>query len=1334
MRKIIAGLLLQCLAIGAFAGPVALDSWKGWLREKHPDIDCPRIATRSDQRRCAWPGKLQISVGESGAQFEQSWQISGATWIVLPGDSEHWPLQVTQNGKAAAVLERNNLPMLWLEPGNYALRGSFSWSSAPQFISVPADTALFELHRDGKITAPTPDDSNRIWLRNNAVAQGGSSDAVKIEVFRKIDDDLPRQLTTVLHLSISGKARELLLGRFLLKDLEPLHFESPLPARIEDDGRLRIQARAGEWTIVLRARYLGDINRMRMERLDEQWPAQEIWSFAANQSLRRVKVSGAATVDPSQLDLPEGFENLPTYLLEPDNELVLEQQYRGDATPAANELTLEKTLWLDFDGKGATVRDIIRGRMFQGWRLQAAPDVVLGRVTVDEEPQLITRLSKDDAGGIEVRNANVNVNAVSRVDSTSRLSASGWQGEFNTVRLSLQLPPGWKLWHASGPDVVWGSWVSQWNLWNIFLALLLVGAVYRLLDWKFALLALATVALTYHEADSPALFYIPLLIVVALLQVLAINKLRYFVVRCGYLFAIALTVVLLMFAVEQIRTAIYPQLEMTRALYAEPTRAVSLGMVQQAARMETKALEMSVSAPAPAQADYAPISKRRYEANNNIQTGPGIPAWSWHSANLQWSGPVTAQDSLHLYLSGPWLTRILKLLNVVVSAVLAFALLQAFWRARGPAQQNNQGEVIPALALLALIAIGAITPANNALAEDFPPQFLLDEFEQRLTKQPECAPHCAAVESALVKINGEQLSIALRVSTGTDVGLALPTIANWQPRNVLIDGVSKNTVARANESAMLPLERGHHEVVLEGPVESDDITVQFPLLPHDVTVSAEQWDVSGLNARLLVANTLQLQKRERSAQRDTLAQAAAKPFVRVTRILEMDLDWTLTTRVTRIAPSQGAINLTLPLLPGESVISSGVEAKDGKLAISLGSQQTEFEWASVLKPNAQMQLQAPDTQQWVEAWEVIASPRWHIAGKGLNPVKTEHSGAAQWRWQPWPGESLQISAVQPVALAGATTTVENATLIMTPAKHGSEFNVAFDVSSSVGGDYRVQLHEPAELKNVMVNGADISQSRSEDKVVVPLNPGKNHVEIRWRLPRGIGFLTRTPALSLDSPATNISVKLTLPRDRWPLWLSGPKLGPAMLFWGVLVVIAAVAIVLGKVVERASLSIPLRATQWLLLGIGMSTMTVAGSVPVALWFFALEARSRLPMPQKRFRYNLIQIGLVLLSIVAASCLFSIIPRSLLSTPDMQVTGGGSYNYFYQWYQDHSALLLPQGLVLSVSLWIYRLAMLLWSLWLVFALLRWIKWGWNSFSKNGLWMSKPEVAAIKSTLEK
>jgi ABC-type Na+ efflux pump permease subunit len=36
-----------------------------------------------------------------------------------------------------------------------------------------------------------------------------------------------------------------------------------------------------------------------------------------------------------------------------------------------------------------------------------------------------------------------------------------------------------------------------------------------------------------------------------------------------------------------------------------------------------------------------------------------------------------------------------------------------------------------------------------------------------------------------------------------------------------------------------------------------------------------------------------------------------------------------------------------------------------------------------------------------------------------------------------------------------------------------------------------------------------------------------------------------------------------------------------------------------------------------------------------------------------------------------------------------------------------------------MWVYRGVMLVWALWLAFAMLKWLKWGWACFSEGGLW---------------
>jgi len=83
------------------------------------------------------------------------------------------------------------------------------------------------------------------------------------------------------------------------------------------------------------------------------------------------------------------------------------------------------------------------------------------------------------------------------------------------------------------------------------------------------------------------------------------------------------------------------------------------------------------------------------------------------------------------------------------------------------------------------------------------------------------------------------------------------------------------------------------------------------------------------------------------------------------------------------------------------------------------------------------------------------------------------------------------------------------------------------------------------------------------------------------------------------------------------------------------------------------------------------------------------------------------------------LFFSIQQGLLGTPEMQIAGNGSSAHVLRWYQDRIAATPPGGWLLSVPLLVYRLAMLVWALWIAQALVGWLRWGWSCFSHGEIW---------------
>jgi hypothetical protein len=200
--------------------------------------------------------------------------------------------------------------------------------------------------------------------------------------------------------------------------------------------------------------------------------------------------------------------------------------------------------------------------------------------------------------------------------------------------------------------------------------------------------------------------------------------------------------------------------------------------------------------------------------------------------------------------------------------------------------------------------------------------------------------------------------------------------------------------------------------------------------------------------------------------------------------------------------------------------------------------------------------------------------------------------------------------------------------------------------------------------------------------------------------------------------------MSLPQNRWPLFLGGPLMGPAILYWSTLLVVILVALA----IDKTGLT-PLRFYQLLLLGIGMSMSNLFSCLLVVGWLIALHFRQKIRDDIDRNSFNLIQLGLGFLTVLAMIALVWAISQGLLGHPDMNIIGNGSNSSTLRWYQDGCDHYLPTAWLVSIPMLAYRLAMLAWALWISLTLLRLLQWGWKIMSEPKLWDSSPRKKGEK-----
>jgi hypothetical protein len=1353
--------------------PEALKAWKAWALRGHEAALCPLVSGAGAEgdgdegapTLCLWPGKLELSLDARAGRFTLSARLYRTGFLPLPGDPAHWPQDVRVAGKPAPVLDHDGKPSLLLEAGDVAVSGAFAWRELPESLAVPPEIGLVALSLRGKaVPFPNREADGLLWLQREQEEAEGES-RLDVKVWRRVTDGVPLQLLTRVRVEVSGKNREVLLGRAVPAGFLPLSLDTQLPARLEPDGRLRVQLRPGTYQIDVGSRSPGPVLALELPKDPlGPWAPEEIWAWQAVSDLRVVEVEGVPSVDAAQTTLPREWQGLPAYRVRPGEAMKLAERRRGDSDPAPDQLALQRTIWLDFHGGGATLLDQVTGKLTRSFRLEAASPLALGRVAIDGKDQLITQREGGGAG-VEVRSGLLKLEAESRVEgSVAHLPASGWAHDLRSASAQVNVPPGWRLLHVSGVDDASPTWLQRWSLLDLFLVLVAALACGKLFGPRWGALAFAGLALSVPEGSPKWAFLFPLA-AEALLRVVPVGLAKSALQFLRWAALAGLCVLLLPFAVHDVRGGMYPALsggsDDDFHYFAAP-QAVSMMMMAKPSQMaaappsdENEAfigqgagggggreegviggsVDRRMAVPQGAKmkalssfdnnAYQQKLDLTQVDPRAAVQSGPGLPRWTWQGVSLRWSGPVEQGGELHLWLLPPWANLVLAFVRVLLLALLLLRLLAP--------RDGGLGGLAALLhrarpAAAALLLLGALLP-TAASAGDLPSSELIDELRQGLTAPPACHPDCAASPRLQVEVSGNTLRLRQELSAAASVGVPLPGgLSHWSPERVLLDGQPAKALRRQGDGNLwLQLSAGVHQVVLEGPLPPrDSVQIPLPLRPRRVEAKAEGWTVDGLHEDGTAEENLQLSRAQggRKEKSEKLEPGQLPPFLEVERALLLGLSWEVETRVTRRSAEGTPLVIEVPLLPGESVTSPDVRAEKGRALVSFGPRTTQVAWRSTLDETKSLALTAPRETGWVEVWRLEAAPVWHVDASGLPPVHQEPRPQRVPVWRPWPGETLTLAVSRPAAVPGATLTLRHSLLGVTPGARSTEVKLDLELASSRGQPHPITLPAGASLQSVKLDNAALPLRQEGDKVVLALPPGQHQVSVEWREPRGIGIHYRTPQPDVGAPSVNADLQLNL-GGRWVLFAGGPRLGPAVLFWSFLLVM----VLAGLGLSRLGLA-PLRAWQWVLLAVGLSQVDVVAAALVAGWLLALGLRRAHGAGLSPRRFDLLQVGLVLWTLVATAVLFTAIERGLLGQPEMQVAGWGSSASALRWFSDRAGSALPTGWVISLPIFVYRLAMLAWALWLASSLVRWLPWAWQGFSTGGVWKKRPpKVAAEK-----
>ncbi|HMW50181.1 MAG TPA: hypothetical protein PKC70_17925, partial [Cellvibrionaceae bacterium] len=446
--------------------------------------------------------------------------------------------------------------------------------------------------------------------------------------------------------------------------------------------------------------------------------------------------------------------------------------------------------------------DSLTGTMKQSARLDLAQPFELLKADVNSRPQVVTQVVPGSAG-VELREPNLRLEGQGRLAMAGQIPVSAWGAEMSAVSWNLALPPGWSLLYARGADSASGSWVTLWGLFDIFMVLIIVIALGKILRPWVGALALLCLLITYQRSGAAVASWLNLAAVLALLPWVSGGFARW-LKRYAWLSFASLVLILLSFSIAQVRYALYPQLESSageggfmesvfedtfamRKMEQAPmpmaeAPAAPLASMAEAPGIfdgrlsEEEIVVTGVRASLPKKAgsqirDYAmPSASQQIDPTQQTQTGSGVPQWNHNRVYLSWSGPVTADQTTHLYWVPPWINRPGYLLAAILPWLLAFALWQGAGLLRIKLPSVNTGRALSLLLLAAVMGLGSAAP--DTLADEAsgktpslrgaePSPELLKELKERLLKAPLCLPDCVSIEAVTLQVKEDSLRLEL---------------------------------------------------------------------------------------------------------------------------------------------------------------------------------------------------------------------------------------------------------------------------------------------------------------------------------------------------------------------------------------------------------------------------------------------------------------------------------------------------------------------------------------------------------------------------------------------
>ena len=1369
MKKVI--FILLIFISNAFAEdvyiPESLKDWKNWVEQAHPEWNC---AKHDSSFTCSWPGKLNFKLSDTGARFNIKLSMLAEGELPLPGKIELRPSDIevkdtSGNLISANILSKDSLAFLKLKKGDYEISGSFTWDQIPKNLPIPSSYGVLQVIKNEQ-EIQFNRTSDGAWLKG--------SDDVKTEkslflsVFRKITDGSPLTIETLIKVRATGAAHTINLGKILPTNSTPVETQTSLSHQLTPEGNLTIQIKPGNYDVFISSVLQQPVKEITLPKPSfEHWPEYEVWSMYDDKNYRSVEFLGGKAVTASNTELPGDWTTGATYYVNAGEQVELKELSRGITREEQNNLSLSRQMWLDLDGEAFTVSDNISAQINTGFRINAIKGLELGRVQINNQDQQITKDPVDNNLGVEIRERNISLNAVSRLKNESSLPAIGWNSSISSFNGTLSLGPSWKLLHISGAQSVTGSWLSSWTLMDLFVGILMVVASYRLYGKVFAALVLGALLLNKGEHLEPRLMLIHLVIAVLIYKLTREASDYWKNVSSIYLFATfaAWIVMVATFSKLQLTQLLYPQLQAGtryRTILQELLFFIegwflswpSLGLILLLVVLLFKWIRKS--------ATQFQIFWRIILSGILIFTC--IPAVFGILA--MFAGPKTfGSGSQYMRdqairtknISAPASTfqyndyRSDVVMEEAVSTKAKFDTPTGKLLQTGPALPNwswrsfyftLDGPISPEreitfylvkpsierifslirLSLLIILSVmfwknmGYKIPKiqhlvilfllfnpSNARA-DYPSDKLLSELSTRLESKLCQNKDCATIEKLELAINDDRANIKISYTSDGVSGITLPgPLDQLQIDKVEQDGQELNALRRNDNNFLI--------AKTESGKHSLNISAK---LASSQVINLEfpnpplKTIVEAKNWQvdgLLPGGIIKgtLQLTPSSSNGQEVLETILPSWFIVTRKLNLGDKFNVTTT---IYPEKNLLRPTtvkFKALENEKIATEKALLTNGVIEARFDVGMNELVFESSLTPKETLELKANNNSNVTEFWEISCSPLYNCKSQGIAPNNL-FSNDEKYTLSWMPFPGESVTInTKPLNSA------EGDLLTVDNLRHSLRWGTDLlqgDVSA------RIRNTEQKTLSFSIPQGANLKNLNLDGAVISSVAKDNTHSILVSPGEHDLLFSYDTfwkPSNFAKMPEIKLDARLH--NVNLQITPSSDRwiLYTGGLVWGPAVLfwpkLVIIILILLSLTKLGYL--PLSRAGAVMISLGLAVLpTIFMAIPL-IWLAIINAPTLVLEKSQKLNGKIRLSIFIVLSVITVCLMYRMVHSGLILQPPMLVVGNSSSYSNLNWFIDHSNAALPQPWVISLPMWCWRVLMLVWSTWLVIVTIGWTK---------------------------